>query len=362
MIFGKIMKYGNAELNAQAKEMLAVKPQLRNLFWETTLRCNANCKHCGSRAGGNINSHEDLKTDEIKKVFKEIADRYDANSILLSITGGEPLIREDLFEVMQYAYDLGFHHWGMTSNGLLINDDIIENMKKTGMSTISISIDGIEKTHDNLRGIPGVYKKTIENIKKLKEANFLKSLQVTTVITKKSINELEKLYEEMKELNIDSWRVVNIEPIGRAKDNADLYLDKDDYINLLNFIKNKRKKSKFEVTYGCSHYLGMNYEMDVRDQFFSCQSGYQIASILHNGDIFVCPNVERHEELIQGNVRKDSFCDVWENEFKVFRDRTNYKYDKCANCEDWKYCQGDSLHTWDFVNKKPRLCINKMIN
>jgi len=360
-LFKQIMNYGKAEITYNQKKLLSEEPVLRNLFWETTLRCNANCKHCGSRAGENINIKEELTTEEIKNTLKSIANKLDASKILLNITGGEPLVRKDLFEVMDYAHnDLGFE-WGITTNGLLINDDIIEKMKKTGISTMSISIDGVGETHDNFRRIKGAYNNTINNIKKLQNDKFLKTFQITTVINKSNINQLEDLYKVMEDLEVDSWRIVNMDPIGRAMDNDNLSLDKNDYINLLDFIENKRKKSKFDVTYGCSHFLGMKRENTVRANCFFCFSGFTTASILYNGDIYVCPNVERRKDLIQGNVKKDDFVDVWQNKFKWFRNLDKFKVGECATCEDWKYCRGDSLHTWDFNENKPKLCLNKLI-
>lgn len=356
----EIIKYGEAEALYNKKKSLSQKPILKNLFWETTLRCNAHCKHCGSRAGENIKIAEELTTQEIKKAFKNIADKYDAHRILLNISGGEPLLRYDLFEVMDFAKNLGYL-WGMTTNGILINDNIIEKMKETGMDTISISLDGLESSHDKFREVKGSYSKIIENIKKLKKADFVNRLQITTVVNKLNISELEDLYSEIQQLNVDSWRLLNIDPIGRAFDNKDLLLDKEEYIYLLDFIKHKRKRSKFDISYGCSHFLGMNYEKEVRNHMFFCVSGFTTASILYNGDIYVCPNVERRKELIQGNIRHDDFVDVWENRFKWFRNLDKFKCKECENCDSWKYCRGGSLHTWDFDNNKQNLCLNQFL-
>lgn len=154
----EIIKYGEAEVAYRNKQLLAQKPKLYNLFWKTTLLCNAKCKHCGSKAGENINSDKELTTQEIKDTFNSIAQKHCAEEILINVTGGEPLLRKDLFEVMTYANKLGFH-WGMTTNGIQINDQIIEKMKSSGMETISISIDGLKDTHNNFRGVPNSYEK-----------------------------------------------------------------------------------------------------------------------------------------------------------------------------------------------------------
>ena len=136
-MFREIIKYGEAELVYKKKVELSKHPVLYNLFWETTLRCNAKCKHCGSRAGENNEIEKELTTDEIKRTFKSIADKYDTDKILINVTGGEPLVRTDLFDVMKYATNLGYH-WGITTNGTLINDEIVSKMKETKLSTISM--------------------------------------------------------------------------------------------------------------------------------------------------------------------------------------------------------------------------------
>lgn len=357
----EIIRYGELEVVYAEKKFRSQSPKITNLFWETTLRCNANCKHCGSRAGQDIKKENELTTEEIKNVFKSIENKYNPKSLFISVTGGEPLVRKDVFDVMKYASDLGFS-WGMTTNGMLINDEVIQKMKDSKMLTVSISIDGLEKTHDEFRGVKGSYKKIIENIKKLSNANFLHSIMVTTVVNKQNIGELDEIYNEIKDIGTTTWRLLNIEPIGRAEDNKDLYLDSNDYKYLMKYIKEKRKKSKIAVTYGCAHYLGLKNEREVRDNCYTCYAGLTIGSILYNGDIFVCPNVERRPELIQGNVRKDDFVEVWENKFKWFRDLDKFKTcTQCSKCEDWKYCLGDSVHSWDFENNKPKLCLNKIL-
>ena len=102
------------------------------------------------------------------------------------------------------------------------------------------------------------------------------------------------------------------------------------------------------VEYGCSHYLDIPMEKEIRDTYFFCITGLYVASILSNGDIFVCPNVERRKEFVQGNIKTDSFVDVWENRFELFRSDDRLKCDKCSKCSKWKYCLGDSFHTFNF--------------
>ena len=113
---------------------LCEKPFLKNFFLEVTSRCNAKCEHCGSSCGEK-NPKDEIELKYLKKALKEVADAYDATKILLNVTGGEPLLRSDLFELMQYAVDLGYR-WGMTTNGMLTNKDIAKKIEKTKMDTV----------------------------------------------------------------------------------------------------------------------------------------------------------------------------------------------------------------------------------
>ena len=349
-------KIKNMNRLAKYRNKLVKKPILKDLFLEVTSRCNAHCEHCGSNCGNKIDKNE-VSADVLKNALLEIANNYKASEIILNVTGGEPLMRKDLFDIMEYASNLGFR-WGMTTNGMLINDEVIALMEKTNMESISISLDGLKETHESFRKVPNCYENILENIKKLKHVPCIKVVQITTVVNKKNINELEDLYKLMQDMNVVSWRVINVDPIGRAKDNTDLLLDKEEYIYLFDFIKRVRNEKKIEnVEYGCSHFLGLEYEKEIRDEYFICAAGLYVASILSNGDIYVCPDVERRDNLIQGNIKTDKFVEIWENKFEYFRSGKKRKSNKCQKCKNWKWCLGDSLHTWNFETSTPNFCI-----
>ena len=359
-MLGKYIKLGELYLMQKYKEQNMKSHQLIDLFWECTLTCNANCKHCGSSAEKKKYDGE-LTTEEIKNAFKQIANDMDASKILINVTGGEPLVRKDLCEVMEYATnELGFR-WGMTTNGILLTDYNIQKLKRANMETISISIDGLEKTHDKFRGVPNSYKTIIENIKNLKKANFVKHIQVTTVFHKENINQIEELYQVMLKLELDSWRLLSMDPIGRANKNTDLLLNGEEIKRLLDFIKSNNNNNKLELRYGCPGFLGLDYEKEVRKHYFICRTGINIASILYNGDLFVCPNVPRIKRLIQGNIKTDNFKEIWNNKYKEFRSKDRTKSEKCKKCEYWEYCLGGAYHTWDFESNEQNKCPYKMI-
>ena len=113
--------------------------------------------------------------------------------------------------------------------------------------------------------------------------------------------------------------------------------------------------------YGCPSFLGLEYEKEVRKHYFYCKTGINVASILYNGDLFVCPNVPRRKELIQGNIRTDNFKDVWDNKYQQFRNKNRTKCSSCEKCENWEFCLGGSFHTWDFNENTQNKCTYNMI-
>jgi radical SAM protein with 4Fe4S-binding SPASM domain len=353
------LKSGSLKIWESSVNALRRRHPLSNLFWECTLRCNFNCRHCGSNAGEERYPDE-LTANEIKNTFSEIAKNFDPKSISISITGGEPLLRKDLFEVMEFTYGLGFN-WGMVSNGYLINEEVMRKMKKSGMKSITISIDGLESVHDEFRKCPGSYKKALEAVKMLAKADFLKELNITTTIHRENFRFLEEMYEIFVVSGINSWRVTNIDPIGRAEENSELLLSGKELKALLDFIKEKKAISPIDIMYECGGFLGENYEGEVRNSFFMCQTGITVGSILSNGDIFVCPNVPRLKRLIQGNVRKDRFSEVWNNKFEYFRDEKRTGCGDCCKCEHWNNCLGNAMHLWNFDKGEPKMCHLKMI-
>ncbi|MCQ4022513.1 MULTISPECIES: radical SAM/SPASM domain-containing protein [unclassified Ruminococcus] len=336
---------------------------LHSLFWEATLNCNAKCDFCGSRCGEYSETEpvqNEIDTKTICACLKEISEEMESRSIMINVTGGEPLLRKDLFEVMAYASQLGFP-WGMVTNGSMIDSKTVEKMKKSGMKTISISLDGLPETHNALRKLPDGFQRIKQAVSILKKADFLDEVQITTVVNHKNIDELEGLFSELKLWNIDSWRLAIIDPIGRAEDNQDLLFTKEDYNKYFDFFERHMFNGQITFTTSCSHFLGIRDNL-YRQHNFSCETGKHIASILANGDIYVCPNVPRIPELIQGNICKDSFTEIWKKGFLWFRKNDRQKSIHCQNCEYYGKCKGDSLHTWDFELNKPKFCYDKSFN
>ena len=329
------------------------EPDLRQLFLELTLRCNEHCFHCGSNCSG-LSPTNELTPDEYYRILDEVKEDFDISRVFLCITGGEPLLRKDFFDILTYANQLGFH-WGMTSNGTLITEEVAHKLAVCGMRTISVSIDGLPETHDTLRCLPGSYDAAMRGIQNLIDEKAFQHVQVTTVVNHENLKELDELFRIMDTIDIDSWRVINLEPIGRALQWPDRMLTDNDYRTLFDFIRNKRLEG-YPVEYGCSHYLGPEYEGELRNWYWLCNAGIYTASIMANGDIGACLDIERRPETIQGNIRDCRFKTVWDSRFELFRRDLSAESPFCKGCRHADHCRGDAHHSWDYDRNEPMLC------
>ena len=364
------IKKEHSEQLAQFRESLYTHPRLRHLFFELTLKCNEACFHCGSRCG--VAQPDGMPAEKYMGVLDEVKGNFDISQMMLCITGGEPLLRKDFFDILGYADSLGYR-WGMTSNATLITPQVAGMLYDTNMATISVSIDGLEKTHDSLRGLKGGYRlamRGIENllserdrrykIKKKDGKRPFRAVQVTTVVNHENIRELDSLYRVFEDIDIDSWRVIGLEPIGRALERPELMLTPDDQRRLFSFIYEKRLE-QMPVTYGCSHFLGFDYEREVRDWYFICNAGIYTASIMTNGDVGACLDIERTPKTIQGNILETPFTQIWNERFKIFRQPLSGLCGKCSGCSYERYCAGGAHHSFDYEKGKQRICFKGVL-
>ncbi|MBR0372951.1 MAG: radical SAM protein [Mogibacterium sp.] len=362
------LKRSQLDRVAQHRDNLRTSPHLRWLFFELTNRCNLRCWHCGSSCSATGAS---LTVAEVEAVLRSVLRGLDAldssdpsvedgRSVqgarpAVCLTGGEPMLHPDFFEIAGRVHAMGFG-WGMTTNATLIDKEAALRLRQAGMSTVSVSLDGLEASHDALRQQPGAWRRAVRGLECLQEAGFRP--QVTTVLHQGNFDELEPLYDLLCGMGITSWRPINVEPIGRACEAGDLLLTPDQFARLLSYIRAKRfdRNCSMEVTFGCSHYLGVDWERMVRDHYFLCGAGILTASVRSNGDICACLDVENRPELVQGNIRTDDFMNVWTNRFAAFRRDRTADCATCVDCPERFRCGGDATHTWDFEHNRPLLC------
>lgn len=331
-------------------------PKLRYLFLELTDRCNLNCMHCGSKCTGNNSTY--LEYSIIEKTLKRVAEKCNSSEIMICITGGEPFLHPDIYKIIYLSRTLGFSV-GITSNGTLIGAKQAKMLKQAGLNTIAISIDGLDDVHNSFRCSTHAFEKAIKGCRNLKNVGI--EPQALTVVHKNNLFQLEEIFAFLVDEQFYSWRLVNMDPIGRAALQNQLLLDGKDLRYLFDFIRDKRfnADTDMEVTYGCSHFATMEYEHEIRDFYFQCGAGTMVASIMANGNIGACLDIERRGDLVQGNIYSDDFIDVWENKYQIFRTDRSIKSKKCSGCEYSSVCHGDSAHTWDYDKNEPIYCVAK---
>jgi len=343
------------ELYRKFKQNTTKIHELSYILWECTLKCNLNCLHCGSDCKTD-SSIIDMPIDDFLKAIDSVSSHVNPNKTMIVFTGGEPLIRKDLEVCGINLYKRGFP-WGLVSNGYLLTDSRLNSLLNAGLRSITISLDGLEDSHNWLRGNSNSFHHAIEAIKLLPQKLNLK-YDVVTCVNQRNFSQLDQLKEMLIGIGIKEWRIFTIFPIGRAKEYSELQLLPMQFKQLFDFIKDTRTENRIKLSYGCEGFLG-SYEVEVRDDFFFCRAGINIASILADGSITGCPNLR--DNFIQGNIYRDDFSQIWENGFVKFRNRDWAKTDECATCKSFKYCQGNGMHLRDEKSGKLLFCHLKKI-
>jgi len=343
------------KLHAKFKSNETKIHQLNYILWECTLRCNLNCIHCGSDCKKDA-SVSDMPREDFMKALENLSPIITPNKTMIVLTGGEALLRKDIGKIGQELYDRGFP-WGVVSNGMQLDQKMLSKLVNAGMRAVTLSLDGLEESHNWLRGNTKSYKNVIRALSLLANTTGLR-YDVVTCVNQKNFNELEALYNMLLKLGVEEWRIFTIFPIGRAKHLKSLQLPSPEFKGLFEFIKRVRQEGKIKLNYGCEGFLG-NYEGEVRDNLFFCRAGINVASVLADGSISACPNLR--ENFIQGNIYQDNIKEVWENRYSIYRDRSWTKTGICADCEFYNYCEGNGMHLRDEKSGELLFCHLKRI-
>lgn len=329
--------------------------ELSYLFWECTWRCNLKCRHCGSDCVADSRV-KDMPFEDFLKAILPLKAKYKANSINIVITGGEPLLRSDLAQCGKTLRENGFR-WGIVTNGFAYNAKIHSELLSAGMGAITLSLDGFEESHNWLRNNPKSFCNAVNALELITSSNRL-YYDVVTCVNAKNIVELPRLKEFLISKNVKAWRLFTIAPIGRATNDDDLRLSGKQLKYLMDFITEGRNERHIDIKFSCEAYVG-SYESRVRNSYFFCRAGINIASVLIDGSISACPNINR--SFAQGNIYCDNFVDVWDNRFNIMRDRSWTQKGICKNCKDYKNCNGGAMHLWNEKKDEIMTCINRRL-
>ena len=329
---------------------------LNYLFWECTWRCNLKCRHCGSDCKAN-STFPDMPFDDFLNAIQPLKKQYPKNSIIVAMMGGEPLLRKDLAECGKALRENGFR-WGIVTNGYAYDKEMHAKLISAGMGSITVSLDGLEGNHNWLRNHPKSFERAVKALELIASYPHL-NYDVVTCVHPKNLAELPQLKEFLISKKIEKWRIFTIAPIGRAAANEDMLLSPVQTRQLMDFIADSRRNdSRINLYFSCESYVG-DYEREVRDSYFFCRAGVNIGSVLIDGSISACPNIDR--SYVQGNIYRDNLLEVWEHRFDVMRNRNWCKSGICKKCKDFKQCNGGAMHLWDKKQDNIMACVAEKI-
>ncbi len=223
-----------------------MKNELRLVAWETTRNCNLACVHC--RASATMGPHEgELSTSEALRLLDQIAE---IGKPIIILTGGEPLLRSDMFDIARHGTDLGMR-MVMAVNGTLITETVAQQLVDAGIQRISVSLDGSSpETHDRFRQVQGAFEGTLRGIDLLKKVGM--EFQINTTITKTNLDQIPKIQELAVDLGAVAHHIFLLVPTGRGKFIVDQEIDAAEYESTLNWFYDQREKTPLQLKATCA--------------------------------------------------------------------------------------------------------------
>jgi len=339
--------------------------KVRMIAWEVTRSCNLNCVHC--RAASSCGPYPgELSTDKCLKLVDEIAA---TSSPVIILTGGEPLLRPDIFEIAAYGTSKGLR-MVMATNGTLVTPAVAKKMRESGIQRVSISIDGKDAhSHDTFRQEKGAFDKAMSGIEILKNSGM--EFQINTTITTNNLSQIKDILKLAKDIGAAAHHIFLLVPTGRGKDLAAQAITAADYEETLMWFHQESMNCEIQLKATCApHYFRIMHQNKPKSEKLAkkpgghfhestrgCLGGITFCFISHVGQVQPCGYLE----LNCGNVKKMSFSDIWDNS-EVFRNLRDYsKYEgKCGRCEFIKVCGGCRARayeaTGDYLAEEP-LCL-----
>jgi radical SAM protein with 4Fe4S-binding SPASM domain len=319
---------------------LAYSPQAKSadrfvpliMSWNVTRECNMKCSHCYINATDKKLDNE-LTTKEAKVLMDQI---YQVSRPLLVLSGGEPLLRSDIFELIKYGSKKGLK-MGLGSNGSLIDDATAKKLKSSGITTVSISLDShIPAQHNAFRGVEGSWQKAVDACKALRKNNVL--VQLNTTLTHENYDQIDDIMTLAQSIGVENFHLFFLVPTGRGKKLTDISPEK--YEDMITGTFAKVHKHRLNVRPSCAPQfmrIAQGMGLDMRQWIRGCIAGLHYCRIYPNGDVTPCPYLP----IKLGNVRNQSFKDIWFNSpiFKNLRNPNGLK-GKCGACEYKTLCGG----------------------
>lgn len=324
------------------------------IAWELTRRCELACAHC--RAGASLEPDpEELTTEEVCSIIRSIAG---FSRPLLILSGGDPVLRDDLFEIIHEAKQNELRVV-MAPTGANLAPELVTRMKQSGIERVSISIDGATpRSHDLFRGRDGIFELVMRGIECLREGGM--PFQINTTITRKNKDELPDIYQLTKKIGALALHAFLLVPVGRGEGLKDWEISPKEYEEVLGWIAGKEKEGDLELKATCApHYYRILKQRGIptrnpRGQ--GCLGGKSYAFISSRGKVQICGYLP----LEAGDLRQSGydFRSIWEHSdlFQAVRNTREYR-GKCGKCEYRNICGGCRARAYsfsgDFLQEEP---------
>lgn len=333
------------------------------VVWDITYACNLKCKHCYAKAGKTLK--DELSTEEAKRVI----DQLDRASVpVIAFSGGEPLVRKDIFELTKYAHDKGIYV-AVATNGTLITKEKAREMKEAGIQYTQISLDAASsEIHDEFRGVEGMFDKTVQGIKNCVEEGFF--VNVATTATSDNYEEIPKIIDLCEELNVDWFMLYNFVPTGRGEFIRENDLTPEEREDVLKRLWERLKSGSsvnvlstapqfarvaLQAELGedkkivPTHFSNPSFSgklVNLAEFIGGCGCGRFYCAIRPNGNIEPCVFFP----LTVGNIKEDKFETLWRKNdiFKELRNKEILE-DACGDCEYRHYCGGCRARAYGYT-------------
>ena len=327
--------------------------QPRLIAFEVTQRCRLNCRHCRANASRTAVA-EELSTEQCKKIIKSIAD-YKKSVIIF--TGGEPLERDDIYELIEYCRELGLPAV-MATCGFGIDAEVMGKLKRAGIMAMSFSLDGASAgSHDEFRGVEGAYGWAIAAAKCAKDAGV--RFQINTTISKLNIDEIVDIEKKAEQIGAYCFNPFILVPTGRGGELSGAVLDPDEYKRVLELLIEIKERSNIEVRVTCGpQFARLCRERGIKNLSGStsgCMGGRGFGFISHKGDVQTCGFLQ----ISAGNLVENGydFRGIWQgSEFLNDIRSLSYK-GRCGKCGFVGICGGCRARaytmTGDYMGQDP---------
>ncbi|MEM3451311.1 MAG: radical SAM protein [Nitrososphaerales archaeon] len=318
---------------------------LRVVAWEATKACRFKCIHCRAEAQINPDSNQ-LSTEEALEMVEEI---ISFSRPLLIITGGDPLLRGDVFRIVEFATLKGLDV-AMALSGSKLTSSVAGSMKEAGVRTVSISIDGYNaEVHDRFRGVTGAFDEALKAARIVK--NYGLDLQINTTVSKYNVNFLNEIRSLVLSLGASSWDLFMLIPTGKGR--IEMEIEPKEYEKVMSFVYELRKNFLMNVKMTCApHYVRFVIERELKKGNLrikdfveatriggarGCMAGNGYCFISHIGEVYGCGFLP----ISAGSIRKKPLKEIYEGSmlFKKLRDRSFLK-GKCGRCRFKALCGG----------------------